>query len=144
MTDNFPHPKITARRRQLGRDALKNSDDDGTLPPMEPDDIHGRVSKLEGGFATQQWAVGVVSASFLAAAGISIAVTLALRSEVSSLSEKVDALPSEIRQELQGLNSSMIEAIKAGQAPAVVVIPQSSPGELPATPPAPKPGSPSE
>lgn len=42
MTDTFPHPKITERRRQLGRDALKGGDGDGTLPPMEQ-----RLSRVE-------------------------------------------------------------------------------------------------
>ncbi|VDS07552.1 hypothetical protein PARHAE_00729 [Paracoccus haematequi] len=46
MTDGYPHPKFTERRRQLGRDALKNGDGDGTLPPMEQ-----RLSRLEEAFA---------------------------------------------------------------------------------------------
>lgn len=119
-------------------EGLKHGGGGGTFGGMDHRDVHGRLSRLEGGASTQQWAVGVVSASLLAAMAIVIAITLALWGSVTSLSGKVDALPEEIRQELQSLTREMQEAFQAGRAagatPSVVVIPQGVYDAAPATP----------
>lgn len=110
---------------------------------MDTKDTHGRIARLEGAFAAQQWAVGVVSAALLAAAAISVAVTMELSGAVLDLGDKVDALPSQLREELRGLNSLTLEALRSGreaaQPPAVVVTPQDAQSASPATPAAPAP-----
>lgn len=122
------------------RKALESTREPPISTSMEPHDIHGRLARVEGGVATQQWAVGVVSAALLGAMAIVIAITLALWGSVSSLSSKVDALPGAIRQELQDMNGSMLEAIRTGRdtaqptSPAVVIIPQAAQSASPATP----------
>lgn len=106
---------------------LKTGGGGGTSKPMDPQDLHGRLSKVEGGFTTQQWAVGIVSASMLAAMAIIFGMTLFLWGAVSSLEDKVDALPGAIRQELQDLNATLSQAITASRSsepPTVVVVPQ--------------------
>lgn len=116
--------------------SLKNKDSDGTFDGMDPKDFHGRIARLEGGWTTMQWATGFVAAVLVG--GLAI-----LWNDVSRLEDKVDALPSEIRRELQDLNSSMIEAIQAARnenanrpapAPQVIYLP---PPSVPIAPPSP-------
>lgn len=129
---NRPHLTVVSEatagaRRAVDDEHLKSGGGGGTFDGMGTADLHNRLSKLEGGFSTQQWAVSLVSAILIGGMAL-------LWSDVGRVEDKVDALPSEIRDELQALNNSTLEAIRAGREfsqqpqPPVIVVPQ-SPGQ---------------
>ncbi|WP_295045137.1 hypothetical protein [uncultured Paracoccus sp.] len=120
---------------------LKSGGGGGTYGSMDAQDLHGRIAKLEGSNTALLGAVGIISAVLIGGMAL-------VWSDVSRVEDKVDNLPTAIREELQGLNASMLEAIRAGreinQSPSVIVIPQAAADAAQPTLPAPAPEGPSE
>ena len=119
---------------------LQSGDGGGSSSKTESVDYHGRLSRLEGSTSVIQWSIAVVSAVLIGGMGF-------LWNDIKVLQNKVDALPAEVRSELQTLTSTLASAINAAQAtpqPAVVIVPQGALGATPATPTAPEPGTPTE
>lgn len=126
---------------------LKGGDGGGTSAGMDSHDHHGRISRLEGAAAASQWAIGVVSAALIGGMALLIGGMALLWNDMGKLQDKVDALPAEIRSELQSLTSTLAETITAARSdaqPAVIVIPEVALGGGPARPGGPSPGNPSE
>ena len=94
---------------------------------MDDKDIPERLARIEGGWTIMQWAVGIVSTAIVGGMALLLGLTTLLWSNLNQLDAKVDTLPSEIRRELQDLNSSMTQAIQATRtdnAASVQVPPQ--------------------
>jgi hypothetical protein len=129
--------------RQPATDApisLQMGDGDGTSggmsTPVE------RIARLEGGTETLKWAVGAVSAAFIAVAAIIIGLQTVTISRVSELDTKLGnveaqmrALPDQINRNLLELNRTLSQAITATQArqtpaqqPTVIVVPSDAVG----------------
>lgn len=89
------------------------------------DELRERMARLEGQTGALQWAVGIVSGVMLAAISVVVALQIHISGSVSSLENKVDALPREISAEIQAITSTLSSAITATNSsrPEVIVIP---------------------
>lgn len=113
-------------------DGLKGSGGDGTFDDMSTTDINNRLTRLEGGWSTFQFASGIVSAVVVGMMAVLIGgmallltVQLSTQSDVKALAEKVEALPDRINSNLMELNRTLSQAITASkdQPPQVILVP---------------------
>lgn len=93
-------------------------------------DIHGRLSRLEGGNTVLLGAVAIVSAVLIG--GMAMVVGIQINSQqqayaqYTNLNAKVDALPGEIRTEITEVIRTVSTAVSAGNSrpePLVVILP---------------------
>lgn len=111
---------------------LKGSGGGGTLDGMSTTDINNRLTRIEGGWSIFQWACAVVTAVIVGGMAVLVGTQAILysaildtKSDVSALSEKVDALPDRINSNLMELNRTLSTAITASknQTPQVILVP---------------------
>lgn len=111
---------------------LKDGGGGGTFDGMSTSDINNRLTRLEGGWSTFQFASGIVSAVMVGMMAVLIGAMALLytaqqatQSDVRDLAVKVDALPDKINSNLMELNRTLSQAITASkdQTPQVILVP---------------------
>ncbi|QNQ39380.1 hypothetical protein [Brucella intermedia] len=123
---------------------LKGGGGSGTLDGMNITDINNRLHRIEGGWHIFQWASAIVAAAFGVGLGVIVSFQLGTQSDVKDVSQRVDALstqietlPSRISSNLMEINRTLSEAITASknQAPQVILVPAPAVQQPPQTTP---------
>lgn len=110
------------------RKRLNASNGAGVVPPEPPSHINqmsDRLSRLEGAFDWMKITISVIAAVVIGGiAFIGVQITR-VDGRVSTLSDKVDALPDKMNANLRDLTNTLAQAILASKqtAPQVILMP---------------------
>lgn len=130
-------------QRALEERKRSNTPDSGAIVPPEPpshvNQMGDRLSRLEGAFDWMKITISVIAAVVIGGiAFIGVQITR-VDGRVSTLSDKVDALPDKMNANLRDLTNTLAQAIVASKqtVPQVILMPapQSSTSQLQTTPP---------
>lgn len=135
---NNVHPHPALGDRPITSPQLKSGDGGSTYDSMSNSDINNRLTRLEGGWSTFQYASGIVSAVMVGMMAVLIGAMALLytaqqatQSDVRELANKIDTLPDKINSNLMELNRTLSQAITATkERPAQVIVvpaPQTQP-----------------
>lgn len=131
--ENFEEAKKRQRRESEGLERQQQtlaSGSDGThIPEM---DLPERLARLEGGYRLFVLVISVILAgiAFLGVQSVRLDTKIDTKSDnlnnkISTLSDKVDALPGKINSDIQNLTRTLSDAITASkQTPPQVIIMQ--------------------
>jgi len=110
------------------RNRLDGANGAGVVPPEPPSHISqmsDRLSRLEGAFDWMKITISVIAAVVIGGiAFIGVQITR-VDGRVSTLSDKVDALPDKMNANLRDLTNTLAQAILASKqtAPQVILMP---------------------